>query len=833
MTALVHTGILIGFFILVVFILQSDGHLYGSDGDWQSQHVELASYMRSLFYSKGQLFPDYGMNLGLGQNIYYISYYGLFSPVILFSYLLPFISMRTYIMVAAVVMMILSIILIYRWLRRHLEPLTAFAASVLFLFAAPVIFHTHHHIMFEIYLPFLILALEGMEKHLQGRGSLQLIVSTFLMIMCNYFFAVSACFCLGFYGLAVYLSRVDKLDLFAVFRGLGRLLRILLIPVIMAAVLWLPTLYVLIHGRAQTNETSSLASLLRPGFQADLFLYTYVSMGMTALFVVAVLWGVFAGHRGIRFFSVLFLVMLFWAMPVALLNGGMYLDGKVLIPFLPPAVMLVGRFIEASCRREYKYRHLLIAAGIFAVPAWITFQGLDVERMCFFADLCVTLLWIAVLTKQMRLHLSAVLVLIMALEMNVAVENSMDKMLDARTNPMDKYMKDAAVLVQKAEKEEPYLVRMGNAAERNRTVNHVFNAAYMTNGIYSSLNNPQYRLYYTQKSGNEISNRSNAIITTTQNPMNALLTGEKYIIGLRDQNPVTTFKKVAARKKVALYENAAAVPIGYVSPAGSFRPRYQPVGNGFTRVWNKLGKKKTADTWLMHPAKDTDVRVPISRSGHDRMIRITMRVDNSGYKRKETRRRMRLPEDGRRGEVGISIQGIRNVLSSPNWKYYNRNTSFTYTFMVPAGEDHLLLTLEKGKYTVSGVQCRSFDYEDYLSWRHQLQPWHVKKQKSYGNSMSGTITSARGGRMVIVIPWDAGYTFRVDGKQVPCQKTSDGWISLQLPAGTHRVSFVFHAPWKREALAISAAGCALAVGVAVAQKRRRKKMKKEQGGCHE
>ena len=78
----VITVIFIG---IIVFILRNNT-LYGSILDWNTQHSVIPEYFRSLFYKTLNIFPDFALNLGSGQNIYNYSYYGLFNPVIIISY---------------------------------------------------------------------------------------------------------------------------------------------------------------------------------------------------------------------------------------------------------------------------------------------------------------------------------------------------------------------------------------------------------------------------------------------------------------------------------------------------------------------------------------------------------------------------------------------------------------------------------------------------------------------------------------------------------------------------------------------------------------------------
>ena len=73
--------------------------VFGAKVDWISQHSVIPDYFRKQFYETGNLFPEFAMNLGGGQNIYNYSYYGLYSPLFLLSYSLPFVKMSTYVIV--------------------------------------------------------------------------------------------------------------------------------------------------------------------------------------------------------------------------------------------------------------------------------------------------------------------------------------------------------------------------------------------------------------------------------------------------------------------------------------------------------------------------------------------------------------------------------------------------------------------------------------------------------------------------------------------------------------------------------------------------------------
>lgn len=80
--------------VFVCWLFVGRNGVFGAKVDWISQHSVIPDYFRQQFYDTGELFPEFAANLGGGQNIYNFSYYGLYSPVILLSYLLPFVKME-------------------------------------------------------------------------------------------------------------------------------------------------------------------------------------------------------------------------------------------------------------------------------------------------------------------------------------------------------------------------------------------------------------------------------------------------------------------------------------------------------------------------------------------------------------------------------------------------------------------------------------------------------------------------------------------------------------------------------------------------------------------
>lgn len=185
--------------------------IFGSRVDWLSQHSVFPEYFRQQFYDTGNLFPEFAANVGGGQNIYHFAYYGLYNPLYLPAYFLPFLKMSDYIMVISILCLVADVLLFFKWIRSHgVSKGNGVLTSILFLLAGPMIFHSYTHIMFVNYMPFLLLALMGTDRYFQKHRSDLLTGSVFLMIMTSFYFSIGGILILMTYGVFQYLDTQEK-----------------------------------------------------------------------------------------------------------------------------------------------------------------------------------------------------------------------------------------------------------------------------------------------------------------------------------------------------------------------------------------------------------------------------------------------------------------------------------------------------------------------------------------------------------------------------------------------------------------------------------------------
>ena len=275
-------------YFFMVLVLTRFKYAYGSTLDWSGQHYVFPDYFRKLFYETGNLFPSFAPNIGCGENIYYFSYYGLFSPLILLSYLFSFIEMSLYIQIISIIGMWLSILLFYRFMKRRFRKETAFICGILFLISAPLVFHSHRHIMFVSYMPFLILAMESVDLMFDRKIKSPLIINTTFIILSSYFFSPSSIIAITVYAVYSHLKRHKKFVL-RDFICIGLKFALCIITALMiSGILIIPTFASICSGRETTNSLISMKMLMPFSGILIIGLNPY-SMGVSAFGIVSVI----------------------------------------------------------------------------------------------------------------------------------------------------------------------------------------------------------------------------------------------------------------------------------------------------------------------------------------------------------------------------------------------------------------------------------------------------------------------------------------------------------------------------------------------------------------
>lgn len=823
------------------------GSIYGSNMDWISQHYPIPEYFRMLFYDTHELFPSYAANLGAGESIYSLSYYGLYSPAVMLSYLLPFVPMAEYMMIASVLTAFASESIFYFFMRKsHDVKVTAFVTA-LFAFSMPLIFQSHRHIMFVSFMPFLLLAMHFTDRYFESGKRWPLVLCSFLMIMCNYFFAVTALFALAAYGLSKLID--EKLKLRELMARYIPFVMLLFVSVLMSCVLLLPTAYGLLAGRDEGNVQLSVLSFL-PDLRFDRLTYESYSMGLTAFGVFACIYGAFYSKGSKRFISVLMLLFAVFPVFVFILNGTLYFDAKVLFSFLPLALIVTAWFIEEITQNgteKFKIPMYVFLAGSFLCPL-INLKYLSAK--VYAADAVITAY---ILYKLMKKHDIKILRAFIAIAVvGCCIKNYTDELIDTDRYSM---IENSTVYQLVDDAADGKVARTAIDIRRVDTPNKVYSISEYQDTLYSSIHSKDYNHFYFEVMCNENEFRNSALTTRSQNIFFNSFMGDRYVISDRPLQNYGYELLKETEDSHFLYENKNALPLAYHTdklmsrrefdsldypasvealtrytvveqelPDTGFVPSFEKVDIGdIFDIKDVLARDDTCEKdkdgvtniRLSDPEKSVTYTKKLPDSCKGKLLFIRFHIDNP--KPENTTGADKL------GDVAVTINGIKNKLTDPDWKYYNNNKYMEYT--ISDSKDTLEIMIKGGIFKISELEAYTVEHSAAECFNDNKTPFEFDIDETQGDVISGNITAAEDGYLATSFVYQEGMTAEVDGEKVTPEKVNTAFVGFPVSKGSHKVVITYHAPWLNAGIAASSAGAGIFLIIIVLDIFKRKKDK--------
>lgn len=810
--------------------------IFGAKVDWLSQHSVLPDYFRQQFYATGKFFPEFAANLGGGQNIYHFAYYGLYSPLILPSYLLPFVKMSDYIMAVSITGLTASVLLFYYWLKsRKTDTGTAFILSLMFLLAGPMIGQYSGQIMFVDYMPFLCLALIGVDRYFEQEKSGLFTVSVFLMIMTSFYFSIGGMLSLVLYGLHRYFEQREgnRVAVRSFLRDGLCFVRSMILAVLMSGFFLVPTALALTGGRSKEQNTS-FASFFIPQITVERFAYSIYGIGLTTLVITVLLTGLLyrkVYEKVLTYGCVIVLVIPVFAY---LLNGGLYIRDKVFIPFLPLLCYLIGIYLE-KCRKK----ELSFIAGI--VPYIITTIFVYIARNQFVSKGIGKSIWKVLLAESIlflicyvlycalkRYHKETKEILMLALPSVICLAVTMNTFYQMKP---DRYVsrklyrdvtgEQNRQAVKEALKDDEYYrtEQKGSDDENAADLNRIWDVEQNITSIYSSAYNPDYHTFRQKTFGLEEPFRNGMMQSVSKNPVFQRMMGVRYIVSDSDVPGYTLVKKCGT---TGIYQNKDAAPVMYATDRVMTEEEYKKLAFPYNQTafleYAVVGEHtESSDQNIMTAYEPVSLKMAnnrttggaeqktIQQEGQKQILFLRFRVDNAHPNK----------------DVAVWINGIRNKLSAKDHVYYNENKTFTYAVPLKDGEDNISVTFGKGKYRLRHVQAYlgSLPERSELLYQSEIQ---VDKKQTEDNVIQGTIHVKKDGWFITSIPYDKHFKIYIDGKETEIQKVNTAFLGCKIESGNHEVKIIYHAPGTTTGKVLSLIGIAGFVLVLVQEKRKQK-----------
>ena len=815
--------------------------IFGAKVDWLSQHSVLPDYFRQQFYATGKLFPEFAANLGGGQNIYHFAYYGLYSPLILPSYLLPFVKMSDYIMAVSITGLTASVLLFYYWLKsRKTDTGTAFILSLMFLLAGPMIGQYSGQIMFVDYMPFLCLALIGVDRYFEQEKSGLFTVSVFLMIMTSFYFSIGGMLSLVLYGLHRYFEQREgnRGTVRSFLRDGLCFVRSMILAVLMSGFFLVPTALALTGGRSKEQNTS-FVSFFIPQITVERFAYSIYGIGLTTQVITVLLTGLLyrkVYEKVLTYGCVIVLVIPVFAY---LLNGGLYIRDKVFIPFLPLLCYLISIYLE-KCRK----RELSFIAGI--VPYIITTIFVYIARNQFVSKGIGKSIWKVLLAESILFLICYVLycalkryhketkeilmlalpsVICLAVTMNTFYQMKPDRYV-SRKLYRDVVEEQNRQAVKEALKDDDGYYRteqMGSDDENAADLNRIWDVDQNITSIYSSAYNPDYQTFRQKTFGLEEPFRNGMMQSVSKNPVFQRMMGVRYIVSDSDVPGYTLVKKCGT---TGIYQNEDAAPVMYATDRVMTEEEYKKLTFPYNQTafleYAVVGEHtESSDQNIMTAYEPVSLKMANNRTtgGADQKT-----IQQEGQKQ-ILFLRFRVYNAHPNKDVAVWINGIRNKLSAKDHVYYNENKIFTYAVPLKDGEDNISVTFGKGKYRLRHVQAYlgSLPERSELLYQSEIQ---VDKKQTEDNVIQGTIRVKKDGWFITSIPYDKHFKIYIDGKETEIQKVNTAFLGCKIESGNHELKIIYHAPGTTGKV-LSLIGIAGFVLVLVQEKRKQKNNTRE------
>ena len=822
--------------IYVLWITHFFEYLYGSTVDWDCQHWAIPDYFRKLFYETGNFLPNFAFNIGNGQNIFNFSYYGLLSPIILISYLFPFIKMYDYIQIASILGVFVSSILLYKWILDKYNTKTAMLSTITFITMVPILFHSHRHIMFTSYMPFLILCFIGVDKYFNENKKVLLISSLFLMIMTSYFFSVSGIFVVILYAISKFVEKNQTINIKKFLQEGIKFLSFVFLGIVMAAIIILPTLYVILEGRTESNVTIHLSELLVPDFSINQLFYGAYSPGLTALVLISLIFNLTTKKKNNIVLILLLIITMIFPVFAYILNGTMYIDYKVFIPFIPVLTLLVAEMLYCYENKKIKLKKVLIFSIVVGIALFIFNKKSSIAYL-YLIDLSLILLLLSIGFKTKKNKIGTILMVLASSALSLFSSLHTDSLYTVeQLKSLEE--KDSKTFDEIFSKEEN-IYRIANQNHLLQNINRIPTMNYYVGSTYSSTSNNNYKNFYYNESGNEITQRSYGKITSSMNIFYNLYNANKYLIP-NDYIPVG-YKKVDNEDN--LYINQDVLPIIYATKNIMNVSEYEKLEfpynmeailnyvitdkrstnnyvskieeyNGNIKIKNNDANVKIEEkenSYIINATKTSTVDLSVDNLEKDDILLIKFHLKND--------------QSCSKGDLEITINGIKNVLTCKTWKYHNKNTEFHYTISANEALTNLEITFSKGLFEISNLEIYKINYNNLKNIKNNVDEFQFNKEKTKDNRIIGNIEVSNDGYILMSIPYDKGFTIYLNQKEVEYEMVNNGFIGIPVQKGFYEVEILYNSPMLKEAKIISVLGITIYAFVIIIEKNRKRKIK--------
>ncbi|MBQ3134180.1 MAG: YfhO family protein [Clostridia bacterium] len=279
-------------------------------------------------------------------------------------------------------------------------------------------------------------------------------------------------------------------------------------------------------------------------------------------------------------------------------------------------------------------------------------------------------------------------------------------------------------------------------------------------------------------------NGVNSHLYHNYNPLTDSLLGIKYIAS---STPISSLPEIDTvvheDQTFHIYRNADALAVGYVVD--------NDIRNWSYSYYNPIDSQNSLIEAM------TDVETPLFRYQQLESVGSTV-SGTSGFNMSEGSAEFSCTlEESGMAFIYVDCRAAESISASATVGEDYRDWSITpyEPYIINVGDmeagQTIQFTVNAEGYCSGNIYVAVLDRTAYTEAMQQLSAEQLKVTASGDSSLSGTVRSDEGGVMFTSIPYDAGWTVKVDGQKVETFAAGEGLLAFGVESGNHEVELSF------------------------------------------
>ena len=174
-----------------------------------------------------------------------------------------------------------------------------------------------------------------------------------------------------------------------------------------------------------------------------------------------------------------------------------------------------------------------------------------------------------------------------------------------------------------------------------------------------------------------------------------------------------------------------------------------------------------------------------------------------------------VPKNGQ--NIDLHVNGKIGNKASEDWTWTYPINDFT--FKLSGETESLNMTINQGVYSVNKLDVNFNSYDNYEQEVRDRNKYNLENLYVNGGSIRGDINNTETGILALSIPYDKGWTLKVDGKKQEIIRVNRAFSGLVLDPGSHHIELSYISPGFKIGAFITISSLAICAGIYIYNKK--------------